>query len=100
MQRQRVVRVLVYEGDPRWIEATLNNNTVKSQWSCPNGAITELLSVEEPRDVRSIAELQADRDLRKRRGTQVTRGPSGDTPAQAEEAVSAVLGFPSGGRKE
>lgn len=37
MPKQRVIRVLVYEGTPEWIQETMKRNAVKGSHVLPNG---------------------------------------------------------------
>jgi hypothetical protein len=39
----RVIRILVYEGDPKWIEETMKRNSVKQFIQIKNNTITEAL---------------------------------------------------------
>lgn len=41
MARQRLIRVLVYEGTPEWIQETVKRNAVKGSFSCQAGVIKE-----------------------------------------------------------
>lgn len=57
---QRLIRVLVYEGSPEWIQETLKRRGVKGSHTLPNGCvikeaivgdfIEEVLKVEVPSD--------------------------------------------------
>lgn len=38
---QRLIRVLVYEGSPEWIQMILARRGVKGSYTCPNGTIRE-----------------------------------------------------------
>ena len=39
--RQRLIRILVYEGEADWIQQTLKNNSVKGSHTCSKGCIKE-----------------------------------------------------------
>jgi len=39
--KQRLIRVLVYEGDPAWIQETIRRSAVKGSYSCDQGVIKE-----------------------------------------------------------
>lgn len=43
MPKQRLIRVLVYEGTPEWIQEVLNKRGVKGSYRTPHGQIKEAI---------------------------------------------------------
>lgn len=43
MQKQRLIRILVYEGTPEWIQGVLEQRGVKGSFRCPIGTIKEAI---------------------------------------------------------
>ena len=57
------IRVLIYKGNPKWIDRTLDNS-IRNSYNCGSGTIQSMLISEAEKD-KTIGEIIKEMDLRK-----------------------------------